>query len=458
MIIGGHQKMLKTSKYNFIWPVEGSDNVIIFNSFTTAAVEINRHRLDFIKHNKNIRLDYLDEKEKETALYLLKGGFLIEDFIDEMSILKVRNGNGRFRKDILSLTIIPTFKCNLKCFYCYQDRNITSQMSSETQDALVQYISKSAMGIKKIEVVWYGGEPLLAWDTICSLSKRIIKIADENNCKYNAGIVTNGYLFDEDKISKLKELKINTVQITLDGPPKIHSLRKGLPGDPEADFEKMLSIIDKLIENKADVAIRINIDKTNMNSIDELLDILSKRNVKKAVIYPGQVTADTKICRNIDEVCLHTKEFSDLEVNFYKLLVEKDLKTDFSNSYPKIKSNFCCADQANSFIVSPEGYVYKCWSEIDGKNDMIFDILKRAQNPEDIKRMHMKKILWNSWNPFEFEKCIDCKLLPICMGGCPYSYKIGNNREPVCITLKDNLEQIVMNHYYCTKIKKLFND
>lgn len=82
-------------------------------------------------------------------------------------------------------------------------------------------------------MIWYGGEPLLAWDTICSLSERIIKIADENNCKYAAGIVTNGYLFDEDKILKLKELKIKTVQITLDGPPKVHSRRKGLPGEPE---------------------------------------------------------------------------------------------------------------------------------------------------------------------------------------------------------------------------------
>lgn len=450
--------MLKTSKYNFIWPVEGSDKAVIFNSFTTATMEINKHQLSFLENDKNIELDHLDEKEKETVSNLLKGGFLIEDFVDELSILKVRNGNGRFKKDTLSLTIIPTFNCNLKCFYCYQDRNIVSEMSLETQEALIQYISQSAKEVKKISVIWYGGEPLLAWDTICSLSERIIKIADENNCKYAAGIVTNGYLFDEDKILKLKGLKIKTVQITLDGPPKVHSRRKGLPGEPEADFEKMLSTIEKLIENKLNVSIRINIDKTNMNSIDELLDILVKRNIKEAAIYPGQVTADTKACSNIDEVCLHTKEFSDLEINFYKLLVEKGLKTDFSYSYPNIKTNFCGADQANSFIISPEGYVYKCWSEINGKSDMVFDILKRDQNTEDIKRMRMKNISWKCWNPFEFEKCVSCKLLPICMGGCPHSYKIKNTGEPVCMTLKENLEQIIMNHYYCTKVRKLFDE
>jgi len=74
----------------------------------------------------------------------------------------------------------------------------------------------------------------------------------------------------------------------------------------------------------------------------------------------------------------------------------------------------------------------------------------------EARKMKMRHINWVTWNPFEFDECRECKVLPLCMGGCPYKYKALNNNSVDCLTIKDNLERMVMNNYYCMKVKSFF--
>jgi len=452
------ENMLKTSEYNFIWPLEGGDSAVIYNSFTGAAIEVKSRRLDFLKDNSEIDLDLLSEEQKNIGIELAKNGFLIEDYINEKKILKYRNAKEKYSKETLALTILPTYKCNLKCFYCYQDRTKAEFMTPQVQEGILQFVLKNMKEVKKLHICWFGGEPLMAWDIICSLSERFMKIAEENGCKYSANMITNGFLFDDSKISKLKELKINVVQITLDGPPSLHTLRKGIKGDPVENFNKILDIIKKITQAKVQVKIRINIDKANMEYIDELLDILAKCNYDNVKIYPARLEAYTKICSNIESGCIMRDEFADLEARFYKSLLEKGLKSDLSCALPVLRGNYCIADQINAFSIDPNGYVYKCWNTIGNKEEMVADVMDRALEEKDKKKMIMKQIEGVTWDPFEKSQCTECKLLPVCMGGCPYRYKILNNGNPDCMLVKDNVKEIVMNHFYSIKIKNLFKD
>jgi uncharacterized protein len=236
----------------------------------------------------------------------------------------------------------------------------------------------------------------------------------------------------------------------------VHSERKGLKGDPKENFNKILRVIDSL--SKADImlSIRVNIDKSNADSLEELMDILAKHPAARANIYPAQVTPYTEICKNVKNTCFDTSEFVDVEADFYKLMVNKGIKKDLSMAYPRPLMNFCGADQINSFTIEPDGYVYKCWNDIGNKNNAVFDILKREMADTETKKMNMRYINWLTWNPFEFSECLECKVLPLCMGGCPYKCKSMNNNNPDCITIKNNLHKMVMNNYYCLKVKNLF--
>lgn len=448
--------MLKTSEYNFMWPLEGSDSAVIFNSFSGAVMEIKKHQLDLLAEENELDPDILDDDTRKTVLSLSGNGFMIESFVDEKKFLMHRNTSGRYDRAVLSLTILPTLDCNLKCFYCFQERNPVDVMTPEIQENIEQFVLKSINGVKHIKVCWFGGEPLLGWDIICRLSDRLLKIAQENGCKYEAVMVSNGYLFDDSKIEKLKDLKVRSVQITLDGPPNTHSRRKGIQGNAQDNFDKITGIIEKLQKNNVKVSIRVNIDKTNMNEIDELLDILSDLPLGDATIYPALVTPYTQVCSNVADACLNTDEFAGVEVHFYKRLMELGLSTDLSRVFSNIKENFCCADQINSFIIGVDGYMYKCWNTVGNKNEIISDVMNRPAGEYEKKLMKMRQMNWITWNPFGFEECVNCKMLPLCMGGCPYKYKELNNGRPDCMSIKSNLQEMVLSHFYYKKVRALF--
>ena len=445
--------MLKQSVFNFIWPVEDSNSAVLYNSFTGATLEINKKYLELLDEGKELRQE-LNEEQSKIRVEFATCGFLVEDYIDEVKVLKYRNNSEKFSKDTLSLTILPTNNCNLRCFYCFQDRTKHEFMTQEVQEGILQFVLKNMNGVKNIEICWFGGEPLMAWDIICNMTQKLQQVAEKHGSKYRAFMVTNGYLLNDEKINKLKELDINTIQITLDGTPELHSKRKGIKGDPELNFEFILNQIKKLLQDKIKVNIRVNIDKANVHTMNELLERLAKANLHEANIYPAMIESYTDLCCNIESGCLQRDEFVTVETYFYKAMLEKGLIKDLSDALPKLKGNSCIVDQINSFSIDTNGYVYKCWNTIGDYKEMIADVLDNVQNEEDKKRMRMKKIFGMTWDPLENAECISCKLLPICMGGCPY--RSNKNNKPDCLTIKDNLKDIILYHIVSKKINSIF--
>ena len=59
---------------------------------------------------------------------------------------------------------------------------------------------------------------------------------------------------------------------------------------------------------------------------------------------------------------------------------------------------------------------------------------------------------WLNWGPFNFPECEACRLLPLCMGGCPY-ISIGLGRG-ACKELKHNLKETILVHYLSHKRKQ----
>ena len=60
-----------------------------------------------------------------------------------------------------------------------------------------------------------------------------------------------------------------------------------------------------------------------------------------------------------------------------------------------------------------------------------------------------------NWDPFTKEKCVECKYLPVCSGGCPFnalSDKKFQNEN--CIDYKYNLYEMLRLKYEAIKTKK----
>lgn len=400
---------MKVSKYNMFYFDESKDSYIAYNSFTNALAYISL--ANFRELEKYI-YDPSYQLQPELINELVKGGFLTDDSFDELAILQHRINVNRYATSCLSLTIAPTSACNFRCIYCYEKGSENqSTMTVETQNALVAFVEDKAKYIKKLNITWYGGEPLLAMDIITSLSVRFMELAKKYKLDYSAAIITNGYLMTLETAHQLVKLGITSCQITLDGCEKNHNnKRPHMSGS--GTFQQIISNVislDNLPELKT--SLRINIDKNNLSAAHELNALLKSNQVNNILVYISPIR-NSNDCHPLSD-CMSKEEFFEFE--FEKILAEKnDLK--IMKKYPKLRGNVCCADAVGAYVIAADGEIYKCWSDIGRKNLSIGNICNKSW---DI----MNEILYIKYDPTQDRKCRSCKFLPICMGGCPFDVR-----------------------------------
>ncbi|WP_202695777.1 radical SAM protein [Petrotoga sp. 8T1HF07.NaAc.6.1] len=209
----------KNSNYNVIF--EDGDKVVFVNLLTEAIATVNKEKYNKIKEimespNKEWSREYADLKND-----LIYGGYLIEENFDEIQHLKAMNYRSRYDASFISFTIMPTMRCNLDCIYCYETHEGPT-MDEKTTETVANYISTVAKSKRRIHIGWFGGEPLLKFDTMKYINEKVIKACEEYKTNFSSSISTNGYLLSAEKAKLFDELMIRNVQITLDGPKEYH--------------------------------------------------------------------------------------------------------------------------------------------------------------------------------------------------------------------------------------------
>lgn len=268
-------KLYKKSKFNLVY--NNNDNNIIFNTITGALIVLSNReyqRYNAIIDNKILNI----EDELFFALYTEK--FIIDSEFNELDKLRYDINSNRFSQDVLDITIAPTMACNFKCPYCYEQKGRTlntKSMSKLIQDSLINFIKlrldKSCS--KKLYINWYGGEPLLEIDLIKKLTKIFLDICNKKQIAYEATMITNGYLLNKISINEIKDLAISTLQITIDGPKRVHDNIRVLHNNSPT-YNRILNNAIRL-QHDVFITIRVNIDKNNLDYITELKTDLEKK-------------------------------------------------------------------------------------------------------------------------------------------------------------------------------------
>jgi len=456
-------KTMKPSNYNFIWATDDPDKVMVFNSLTTSLVEVGKKYADLLNASQ-FDYDALSFGQKQFVDGLKQGGFVLDDGVDELKILKYAFNSYKYDRMGLSLTIAPTLACNFFCTYCYEQVGETrarregqhTYMPEHVQRELLKFIERAAKVVRGLHITWYGGEPLLAKEIIFELSKKIIAITEEKKIAYSASMITNGYLLSGEPglVQKLKDSQVKFFQITLDGPPEVHNRRRMLRGSKGPTFDRILEGLKLLAASEMNVSLRINVDRSNMDDALKLLDILEANDLKDIPIHLGHVYAGTVACKSVKNSCATREEFTLLNQTLQEILRKRGFKAGQEPYYPRI-ARACGANRTNNYVIDPDGDMYKCWSEIGDKLSRIGNITGFNQRSK-IERM--REIRWLTWEPFEYEECLACKMLPICMGGCSYQAVFVNKDRGDCREWKYGLEHYVRARYRREKELKCIKD
>lgn len=413
------------SRYNFHFTIQ--DRYFIYNSYTNNLFEISsKNYCDLLKYKEDAKsVNLMNDFVKE----LKDANILVEDDEHIYQMIKFVRLKKRFNTSMLNLTLVPTTACNFNCKYCFEDKiAVPVFMNSDTEDKIVNYI-KTFSDVKYLSICWYGGEPLLAFSTIESLTKKIIL---GMNLRMSNLMITNGYLLNKEKILKLKSLCIKTIQITVDGLGASHNIKR--PHKINIDsFNRIVANI-KLLNDlypELKLLVRVNIDKKNKDDFFETRKYISgiTKNMR-AFIYPGYIKAfDSSCCNN---ECMNQYD----KVNFIMSNIEK---IDPSQRlYPESSLLSCSARNVNSVIIGPNGEFYKCWSDIGLLEKSYGNVDDGILNSNNYIDYMMNNDYLND------PKCKECLYFPICDGGCPRDRLVNNNLDNSCCAIQKSKLDLIL--------------
>ncbi len=397
---------MKYSKFNTFIPYE--DKFLAYNSFTDKFLLLEPFLYELIKASiiedcptqiGNYHRDLYEE--------LVKYGFILSEDVDEISEVKKRMDSIIYDNENYRLIINPTMNCNFKCWYCYETHIKNSKMDEITINKVVKFIEntlKSNPTIKHFRLSFFGGEPLLYFEKVIS---KILPSANllclENNVTLKSDFTTNGYLINDEMILFFKKNNVDDFQITLDGSKFYHDKVRFI-NNKRGSYEKILENIKNLIVNDFALTIRINYTKENINSIKDIIFDLENlfpdfKERKLIRIAPQKVWQE-----DFDE--------SNLIINNF---LNRILHAGFTVPYSKMSDSIkyaCYADRINQATINYNGDVFKCTAR-----DFTKDNLEGVLDSDGL-------IQWKNNILNRFEKrltnkpCLDCKIMPICGGGC----------------------------------------
>ncbi|MDE7496850.1 MAG: radical SAM protein [Muribaculaceae bacterium] len=384
---------MKASKYNYFVPLK--ENIVIYNGLTDCFFEVPLQRAELyrtiINNPNNYLADFSDFFKKLEA-----GGFVIADDVEEKT--KVREKYKLLsRPNQYYLMILPTYQCNLRCWYCIQD-HANVFMSNDVINRVKKLITRKLNSgkITEFHLSWFGGEPLIAYDTLLELTKFAQSMAQDNNIRFSSSITTNGTLLTSKRIKELREAGVKHYQITIDGDPETHDSVKELKG--ASAYAMTMTHVNEIAEQNA-VSLRFNYTKENLKPkgiVEGIKRFISPQSRKNITFVIHKVWQE-------DEKFISEEEIDEL----IKLSNAENISHDL------VAHGFCYTDYADFDCIFPNGRVGKC------DNHQLSDFPGILERDGNIKWEKPVEAFYN-YHVFSGKggECEECKYLPVCWGPC----------------------------------------
>lgn len=320
----------------------------------------------------------------------------------------------------LKISMNLTKKCNLRCIQCFSDSGNLKDKELTTKDMYNLFDSMVENGT--FFICLGGGEPFTRTDLF-----DILEYGKEKQLAVS--IVTNGLLLTKEIIERLNNLDVDYLWVSFEGMKDNHEKLRG-----KSTFDKTIAALKLLKEYyKGRTALRMSINKYNIDEVGELLEIAEKYDID-LVRYTPLLSFGRAVGKD--------------------LTINQDEYIRFLDNMKKIKSNkveIVYPNMPNNkFWIGTNGFGCHCGKEavwIDeignyspcifwGNDFNIGNIKNDDYNELWEKSLEVSNIKGN-------EICEKCSNYKVCRGGCRARvlFELGNldDVDPLC-PLKRNLK------------------
>jgi len=403
----------------------------------------------------------------EAALIAAMGAELRQDLLDGGHLTELSHAEERglvvSLADLMheemtlrpSIMIVPNLDCNYRCTYCFE-RPLQNALKSES--AAISHLKGTAVMTERqvtaiygaigeirakdrraaaSQIILYGGEPLDRNNE--AVVREIVRQGKARGHFFAA--ITNGHDLDA-FVDLLGSGGIEQVQISIDGPKRVHDKRRIYIGR-ESSFDTLVRNIHlALAESDAQIQVRVHVDPKNIGDFEEAIAFFEAQgwmNNDRVILYANTVYEKDKdgvvvtgldqmeIVRIVSAIC---ERYSNLFTSAPAVNSRSVLDPAFTEGKrAQLRGSYCAANSGN-YIFAPDWGVYACWESVGKACSRIASYRADGALAFD----EAKRDRWFKRSIATLPSCQDCAYALVCGGGCAQyaEYETGDLYSSYC--------------------------
>lgn len=322
---------------------------------------------------------------------------------------------------IKALCLNIAHDCNMRCKYCFAHKGDywgkKEVMPPEVAKKAIDFVIKHSGPRKNIEVDLFGGEPLLAFDTV----KEVISYARKIEGKYNKNIrftiTTNATMLNDEIIDYIDKNMVNVV-LSIDGRKETNDKVRVFPngkGSYDVILPKIKEMVARRDKNKQ-YYVRGTFTRNNIHFFDDIMHLASF-GFKELSMEPVVLPPDNELSIREEDLPVIFKEYDKLYNEMLKRGKGKD-SFKFYHFNININGGPCiykrisgCGSGFEYVAVTPEGDLYPCHQFV-GKEEFKLGTVYSDDFNYDISRKFKEA------NIYSKPICKKCWARFYCSGGC----------------------------------------
>ena len=288
-------------------------------------------------------------------------------------------------------------------------------MDFETAKKAIDFVVAKSGHRRNIEVDFFGGEPLMAMDTVKKTVEYARSIEKEAGKVFRFTITTNGMLLNDENIAYINREMSNAV-LSLDGRPEVNDCMRPTPGG-RGSYDVIMPKFKKLVAGRGekDYYVRGTFTRNNLDFASDVIHI-ADQGFSSVSVEPVVAEADQPYALREEDLPRILAEYEKLaealkdrkDVNFFHFNV------DLAQGPCVIKRIRGCGAGCEYVAVTPEGDIYPCHQfvgrpeyKMGNVADQTFDMTLSGR--------------FADLNIFTREECSQCWAKFYCSGGCSAS-------------------------------------
>lgn len=324
---------------------------------------------------------------------------------------------------ITSAFFILTNQCNLKCPYCFVNQNVEKMPFNIALDATKFLIRNSKDIGYTPNIVFFGGEPLLEWDSVIVPLTKYIR--EEYKEPFNLSITSNCILMTEEKLNFMKENNIGLL-FSIDGDQETQDINRPFHSG-KGSFDILIDKIPMILKYYPNMTFRATIHKPTAHLTFDNMKFAIQQGYNNMFFIPNVFDDWSEDDKDIlrwqvsmfgDYFIKNARHGKIIHLNnldrIFPLITEINEAYKNKSGRPLIKHK-CGLGTGAGASISPDGKIYACQEMVTNDSTFLIGDIYNGENQEKRKQLAS---MFNSQKVYGLNNCVGCKLDKVCDGAC----------------------------------------